>query len=45
MFEKFGVGKIFKVDETSLFCSPMLHLFDHKYSKNSNVVKYYYNLK
>ncbi len=21
------------------------HLFDEKYSKNSNIVKYYYNLK
>ncbi len=24
-------------------CSPRLHLFDLKYSKNSNIVKYYYN--
>ncbi len=23
---------------------PRLHLFDQKYSKNSNIVKYYYNL-
>ncbi len=23
----------------------MLHLFDQKYSKNSNIVKRYYNLK
>ncbi len=22
-----------------------MHLFDLKYSKNSNIVKYYYNLK
>ncbi len=25
--------------------TPTLHLFDQKYSKNSNIVKYYYNLK
>ncbi len=25
--------------------SPSLHLCDQKYSKNSNIVKYYYNLK
>ncbi len=23
----------------------MLHLFDQKYNKNCNIVKYYYNLK
>ncbi len=23
----------------------MLHLFDQKYSKNGNIVKYYYNIK
>ncbi len=27
------------------FFSPRLPLFDQKYSKNSNIVKYYYNLK
>ncbi len=26
-------------------CSPRLHLFDQKYSKNSNIVEYYYYLK
>ncbi len=26
-------------------CSPRLHLFDQKYSKNSNTVKYYFTLK
>ncbi len=26
------------------FCSPGLHLFNQKYSKNSNIVKYYYSL-
>ncbi len=25
--------------------SPRLHLFDQKYSKNGNIVKYFYNLK
>ncbi len=25
----------------SVFCSPILHLFDQKYSKNSTIVKYY----
>ncbi len=29
----------------SLFCSPRLHLFNQKYSKISNILKYYYNLK
>ncbi len=28
-----------------LFCSPSLHLFDPKYSKNSNILKYFYYLK
>ncbi len=27
------------------FCSPSLHLFDPKYSKSSNIVKYVYYLK
>ncbi len=27
------------------FCSPNLHLFDPKYSKNSNILKYLYYLK
>ncbi len=30
--------------EVSLFSS-IMHLFDQKHSKNSNIVKYYYNLK
>uniref|UniRef100_A0A673GIN5 Bicaudal D homolog 1a n=1 Tax=Sinocyclocheilus rhinocerous TaxID=307959 RepID=A0A673GIN5_9TELE len=33
------------VFERILLCSPRLHLFVQKYSKISNVVKYYYNLK
>ncbi len=40
---KFGVGKISGF-EISLLCSQM-HLFDPKLRKNSNIVKYYYNLK
>ncbi len=28
-----------------LFCSPSLHLFYPKYSKSSNIVKYFYYLK
>jgi len=41
-----GVSKIFlNVFERSPICSPRLHLFDQKYSKNSIIVKYYYNLK
>jgi len=37
------VAKIIRTD--SLFCSPMLYLFYSKYIKNSNFVKYFYNLK
>ncbi len=29
----------------ALFCSPRLHLFDQKYSKNCNIVIYYCNFK
>ncbi len=43
--QKFGVGKILKYFWKNCFCSTRLHLFDQKYSKNSNIVKYYYNLK
>ncbi len=35
---------MFNVFENSLLSSPRMHLFDQNYSKNSNVVKYYYNL-
>jgi len=35
----------FNVFKRSLLSSPRLHLFDQKYSKNSNIVKYYYHLK
>ncbi len=40
--QKFGAGNIF---ETSLLCSARLHLFDHKYSKNRNIVNNDCNLK
>ncbi len=43
--QKFGVAKIFHIFERNLFYSPRLHLIDQNYSKNSNIVKYYYNLK
>ncbi len=36
---------IFNIFETSFLCSSWLHLFDKKYSKNGNGVKYYYNFK
>ncbi len=39
--QKFGVEK----DFYSLLFSPRLHLFDQKYSKNANIMKYNYNLK
>ncbi len=39
--QKFGI----KFFERSLFWSTRLHLFDQKYSKNSNIIIYYYNLK
>ncbi len=43
---KFGVCKIlFYAFEKSVLSSPILHLFDQKYSKTINTVKYYYNLK
>ncbi len=40
----FGVDKIVFF-ERSLLCLPVLHSFDKYYSKNSNIVKDYYNLK
>ncbi len=42
-YQMFG-NTIFKYFQWSLLCLPRLHLFDEKYSKNSNIVKYYYNL-
>jgi len=43
--QKFEVVKIFKnIFERNLLCSPRLHLFEQKYSKDSNIVKYYCNL-
>ncbi len=38
--QKFGVGKTFEWFWKKL-CSPRLHLFDQKYSKNRNNVKYF----
>ncbi len=38
-------SKIFYVFLRTLFCSPSLYLFDPKYSKGSNIVKYFYYLK
>ncbi len=35
----------FIVFERSRLCSPRLHLFDRKYKKKVNIVKYYTNLK
>uniref|UniRef100_A0A8C1Z1A8 Cyclic AMP-responsive element-binding protein 3-like protein 4 n=1 Tax=Cyprinus carpio TaxID=7962 RepID=A0A8C1Z1A8_CYPCA len=43
--QKFGNITIFNVFERSFFCSSSLHLFDQKYRKKFNIVKYYYNLK
>ncbi len=42
--QKFGVCKMFLyVFKRILMCSPRLLLLDKKYSKNGNIVKYYYN--
>ncbi len=35
---KFGYGKIFTIEVSSAL---LLYFFDQKYSKNSNIVKYY----
>ncbi len=43
--QKFETVKIFNVSVKSLLHSERLHLFDRKHSKNSNIVKYYYNFK
>ncbi len=40
--QKFLNSKIFLFFLRILFCSPSLHLFDPKYSKSSNIVKYFY---
>lgn len=41
IIQTFGVVKIFKnVFETTLLCSPRLSLFDQKYIKNRNIVKF-----
>ncbi len=43
--QSFLNSKIWNVFSRSLFCSSSLHLFDTKYSKRSNIVKYFYYLK
>ncbi len=40
-----GMVRFLHVFERGLLCSKRLHLFDKKYSKNYDIVKYYYNLK
>ncbi len=46
IIQMFWVNKIFILFfKRSLLCSLSLHFFDLKYHENSNVVKYYYNLK
>ncbi len=42
--QKFEIFKNCYVFERSLLCSTRLHLFEQKYSKNSNILKYYYHL-
>jgi len=42
---KFGNINICNVFERNLLCSSSLHLFGHKYSKNSNIVKNNNSLK
>ncbi len=37
---KFWGQDFMNVFERSLFCSPGFHLFDQKYNKNGNIVKY-----
>ncbi len=39
-FKSLGLVRFVKVFDRSHSCSPKLHLFDLKYSKNSNIVKY-----
>ncbi len=43
-FKSFVSVRFLQVFERSLLW-PRLHLFDQKYSKNSNIVKYDYHLK
>jgi len=40
-----SIKTLLNVFEISLLCSARLHFIDTKYCKNSNIVKYYYNLK
>ncbi len=43
LFNILGSVKLSNVFERHLLVYSRLHLFDKKISKNSNVVKYYYN--
>ncbi len=40
-FKSLGLVRFVNVFDRSHSCSPKLHLFDLKYSKNSNIVKYW----
>ncbi len=44
LLQKFGIC-IFFFSERNLSYSQMLHLFNKKYSENSNIEKYYNNFK
>ncbi len=41
-FKSMGSERFEMFLKNNFFCSPNLHLFDTKYSKNINIVKYYY---
>ncbi len=43
-FKCLGMLRFFSFFQISILCSPRVHFFDQKYSKNSNIVKYFYNL-
>ncbi len=42
LFKSLRSVRFVSVFERSVLCSPRLHLFDHKYSKKGNLVKYSY---
>ncbi len=44
LFRSLIFSRFFFIERRSALCSPRLHIFDQKYSKNSNIVQYY-NLK
>ncbi len=45
LFKSLGLVIFFMYFERSLLFTPRLDLFDQKYGKTSNIVKYYYNSK